>query len=258
MASKLGNFIGNYRRKNKMIKLGLNMLAACEASAAKAHLCLANPKPDAEGFIDWTVVPKDLPNDEREAVVTRRVLAGYLPLGCLLRKGDNLRMVIDKTCVPADLRDVYVAFARMEMNFIAATIDGKVNPDDGALKPFYFSDLSYPGQPVKPRKPGTIKVEVDIRNRSVRIISEPIASCLDLPIDDDMLDGQSEEGDAIYVAGHVIEALENVPPPKGTVRGDILEVYLVQAEGTPKFLARAVAEGSHEGLIGEFGMGGNA
>ena len=124
-ASKLGNFIGNHRRKNTMIKLGLKLLAAREAIATERYLCLANPKPDAEGFIDWTVVEKSIPADEQGAVVTRRVLAGYLPLGCLLRNPE-WSMILDKSLVPEELHDVYIAFARTEMNFIAATIDGKL------------------------------------------------------------------------------------------------------------------------------------
>ena len=68
----------------------------------------------------------------------------------------------------------------------------------------------YPGQPVKQRTPGTVKIEVDIQNRSVRIVSEPLCSRLDLPIDDDMVTATDEE-DAIYVARHVMAALEQTP-----------------------------------------------
>jgi hypothetical protein len=256
MTEKLSEFAANNRRKNKLVEQGLKMLRNCEATAKVAYLCLVNPKPNFEGFIDWTVVDKGIPGDEQEAVATRRVLAGYIPLGCLLRN-PNWSMVLDKSFVPEELHDVYVAFARMEMNFIAATVDGKVDQNDGSISPVKWSDRSYPGQPLKPRTPGTFKVEVDVKNRSIRVI-DTFDRYLDMPIDDDMLESQSEDDDAIYVARHAIAALEQAGPQNGTVRGDILEVYLVQAEGTSKLLGRALAEGSHEGLIGEYGMGGNA
>jgi hypothetical protein len=257
MTEKLSEFAANNRRKNKLVEQGLKMLRNCEATAKVAYLCLVNPKPNFEGFIDWTVVDKGIPGDEQEAVATRRVLAGYIPLGCLLRS-PNWRMILDKSFVPDEIHDIYVAFARMELNFIAATIDSKVDQNDGSITPLKWSDRSYPGQPLKPRQPGTIKIEVDLKNRSVRIISEPLASHLDMPFDDDMIDGKSNEEDAIYVARHVMAALEQIPLPEGMVPGDIFEVYLMESEGNPKLLARINAEGRHDGLTGGYGMGGNA
>jgi hypothetical protein len=257
MTSKLSEFAANNRRKDRLIERGLKMLTKYTVDTTHHHLCLANPKQDAEGSIGWTIVGRSIPADEREAVVTRRVLAGYLPLGCLLRNPD-WSMMLDKSLVPEELHAVYVAFARMEMSLIAKALDGKAEPEDSVMSPVEWSERSYPGHPIKPRKPGTINIDVNIEKRSVRIISEPIGGYLDLPFDDDMLEGQSDEDDAIYVARHVIDALEQVPQPKGPVRGDIFEVSVIRTEGTPKLLARINAEGRLDGLTGEFGMGGNA
>jgi hypothetical protein len=257
MSSKLSEFAANNRRKDRLIERGLKMLTKYAVNPTHDYLCLVNPKQDAEGCIDWTVVGKSVPADEREAVVTRRVLAGYLPIGCLLRSPD-WGMILDKSFVPEELHAVYVAFARLEMTFIAATIDGKMDKNDSWTTPVDWSDRSYPGQPVKPRKPGTIKIDVDIQNRSVRITSEPICGYMDLPIEDDQFDGGSDEHDALYVALDIIEAHGQVQPPKGAVRGDVYEVSLIRADATPKLLTRISAEGNPNGLTGEFGMGGIA
>jgi hypothetical protein len=257
MTSKLSEFAANNRKKDRLIERGLKMLTRYAVNPERDYLCLVNPKQDAEGLIAWTIVGGSIPADEREAVVTRRVLAGYLPVGCLLRNPD-WSMMLDKSLVPEELHAVYVAFARLEMGFIAKTIDGQVDHNDGSITPLKWSDRGYPGQPIKPRKPGTIKIEVDMRNRSIRFISEPLNSHLDMPIDDDMIEGENDEDAAMFVAQDIMAALEEIPQPEGTVLGDMFEVYLMEAEGTPKLLARTESEAISYGLTGGFGMGGAA
>lgn len=257
LTSKLSEFVASNRRKERLIERGLKMLTKCEVNAKVSYLCLVNPQPTVEGLIGWIVVGNNVPADEREAVVTRRVFAGFLPVGCL-RLEVEWCMIVDGALVPEEFHAEYVAFARQEMTVIAKTMDGKLDHNDSWMTPVAWSERSYPGHPVKPRKPGTIKIEVDIQRRSVRIISEPLASYLDMPIDDDMIDGKSHEGDVIFVARHVIEALKQAGPPNGTVTGDMFELYLVRAEGTPKLLARTKAEATPHGITGEFGMGGIA
>lgn len=258
MTRTLSEFAASNTRKAKLIELGLRMLKMSESTDKAAFLCLVNPKPTVEGTIDWTVLGKGIPADEREAVVTRRVFAGYLPVGCCLQQGSGWGMVVDKAFVPEDLQDIYVAFARVEMFLIAKTLDGKAEPEDSAMFPVAWSDRSYPGQPVKPRKPGTFRVEVDIPNRSMRVVN-PFNRSFDLPLDEDFIEGADEERDAIYAAQHVIAALGEAPPPKGTTPGDVFEIYLMRAEGTPKLLACVPAEVAvPSGMTGMFGMGGAA
>jgi hypothetical protein len=257
LTGKLSEFASSNRRKERMIERGLKLLTECEGNAKVVFLCLVNPQPTVDGLIDWTVVGNSVPEDEREAVVTRRVIAGFLPMGCL-RHGMKWCMILDRALVPEEYQAEYVAFARREMNVIAGTMDGNVDHHDSWTTPVAWSDRSYPGQPAKPRRPGTIKIEVDIQKRSVRIISQPLSSYLDMPIDEDMIEGKSHEADAIFVAQHVIEALKYAGPPNGTVTGDMVEIYLMRAEGTPKLLARTNAMDISRGITGEYGMGGSA
>jgi hypothetical protein len=256
MTATLTKVVSDNIRKDKLIERALKMLDEYAINGIQTYLCLVNPKPNADEILDWTIVQTNIPEDEQEAIVTRRVIAGFLPVGCLQRDPE-WRMVIDRAFIPKEHEPIYIAFARREMALIAQTLDGKIDQHDGWITPVPWSDTTYPGQPLKPRNPGTVRIDVDIRNRSVRITVEPLNSYLDLAIEDDLIEGKDDEDDAIYVAQHVMMAFEQAPPPQGAVPGDICETYLMVPEGAPKLLARIPAKPSGEGITGDLGMRGS-
>src|SRR5947209_7085089 len=110
VSSKLAAFAAGNNQKNKLIERSLEFLRACEVNGSGAVLVLANPVV-REQLVDWTGVGgRNLPDDEREAIVTRRILAGHLPICCLVEDTSlqsGWRAVIDASMVPDECRDEF-------------------------------------------------------------------------------------------------------------------------------------------------------
>jgi hypothetical protein len=246
MTSALTNFARINKKKDKMIEQALSMLREHGDRDASTILCLVNPEPNGEHVIDWSIVAHSVPSDEQEAVVTRRVLSGFLPIGCL-QCAPSWRFLLDTKFVPPEYLDLYTAFAQSEAALIVRTLEGTVHPDDGWMTATTWEDKSYPGQPPKPREPGAIRVEVNLISRSVRVTVEPLNCYMDFPVCDDLIEGTNDEEDANYVARHAILAFEQISPPKGAMPGDWFDTYLMVPEGAPILLARTPASPSCAG-----------
>jgi len=78
------------------------------------------------------------------------------------------RGVIDASLVGEDCRDEFVAFAQLEGQLVAKTLDGKMPTEDSWMTAMPWEDMSYPGMPLKPRPAGTIKIEVNIPKRTTQ------------------------------------------------------------------------------------------
>jgi len=235
---KLSAYAAANKRKDKLIERSLKFLRSCEVNGGGASLILVDPV-TKEDIVSWTCLGgKEFPQDEREAVVTRRILAGYLPIGCLVEDKSaesGCCAVIDATLVEEECRDEFVAFARIEANTIAGTMNGEMSKEDSWMTAVPWGDRSYPGTPPKPRPAGTIRIEVDIPKRIVTTEWERLGA-MEFPINEEYVT-ENELNDVIDTARHVIAALEQVDPPKRVVAGDKIEIYQVVADGTPKLLA---------------------
>ena len=119
------------------------MLREHGASDASTILCLVNPEPNGEYVIDWSIVAHSVPSDEQEAVVTRRVLSGFLPIGCL-QCDPSWRLLLDTKFVPPEYLDLYTAFAQSEAAMIVRTLEGKLHPDDGWMTATTWEDRRLP------------------------------------------------------------------------------------------------------------------
>jgi hypothetical protein len=85
MMSKLSAYAAANKQKNKLIERSLEFLKACEIDDGDAFLVLVDPVAE-DDIIDWTLVGgREVGNDVREALVTRRILAGCLPMFCLVK-----------------------------------------------------------------------------------------------------------------------------------------------------------------------------
>ena len=72
-------------------------------------------------------------------MVTRRIQAGYLPIGGLVADKSaetGWRAVVDATLVGQDCRDEFVAFARMEAKIIAKTLNSEMSREDSWVSGF--------------------------------------------------------------------------------------------------------------------------
>lgn len=154
MLDKLANYAVANKRKNKLIQRSLKFLKSCEVNGGRAFLTLVNPVAK-EAIIDWICVGGGKgPQDDREAVVTRRILAGYLPIGCLVEDesaDSGRRAVIDATLVEEQFRDEFVAFARLEANIIARTLNSEMSKEDSWVSAMPWGQL----QPVGRRRSAT-------------------------------------------------------------------------------------------------------
>jgi hypothetical protein len=239
MMSKLSAYAASNKQKNKLIERSLKFLKACEIDGGDAFLVLVDPVAK-DDIIDWTLVGgRDVANDVREALVTRRILAGCLPMFCLVKDksvGWGWRGEIDATLVGEECRDEFIAFANLEGQVVAATLRGKMAKEDGWVTAIPWEDMSYPGMPLKPRPAGTIRIEVNIAKRTITIVSEPLRGSMEIEFTPDHLTGDDID-DALFEARHVIEALKRFDPPKGLVDGDRVEIWQVVLDGESKLLA---------------------
>jgi len=133
MLEKLASCATSNKRRKKLIERSLKFLKSCEVKGGGAFLILVHPFA-TEGIIDWTCVGGGrVSRDESDAVVTRRILAGYLPIGCLVEDGfaeSGRRVVIDAILAEEGCRDEFVAFARREANIISKTLNGEMSKED--------------------------------------------------------------------------------------------------------------------------------
>ena len=106
MTAKLAAYAAANRNKNSLIERSLKFLKACEIDGSGALLVLVNPVVK-DDVIGWTTLGgREIEQDVREAVVTRRILAGYLPLCVLVEDKSSesgCRAVIDATLVSEEM-----------------------------------------------------------------------------------------------------------------------------------------------------------
>jgi hypothetical protein len=238
MLDQLSAYAAANRQKNKLIERSLKFLKRCEVNTGGALLILVNPV-TKEDIVSWTCIGgSKVPQDEREAVVTRRVLAGYLPIGCLVEdKSEESGWVaaIDATLVEEEYRDEFVAFAHIEADTIAKTFKGEMSKENSWMMAVPWGDLSFPGMPPKPRPAGTIRIEVNIPKRIVTTVWERLGA-MEFPINEEYIT-DNELNDVIDTARHLVAALERFDPPERLVAGDKIEIYQVVSDGTPKLIA---------------------
>lgn len=239
MTAKLAAYAAANKEKNKLIERSLKFLKSCEIEGGGAFLVLVDPVAK-DDIIDWLLVGgREVGEDVREALVTRRILAGYLPMFCLVEDKSvaaGWQGIIDATLVGEECRDEFIAFANLEGQVVAATLRGKTAKEDGWVTAIPWEDLSYPGMPLKPRPAGTIRIEVNIAKRTITIVSEPLRGSMEFEFTPDHLTGDDID-DALFEARHVIEALRRVDPPKRLVDGDRVEIWQVVPDGENKLLA---------------------
>jgi hypothetical protein len=238
LTAKLAAYAASNKQKNKLIERSLKFLDACEMDGAGARLILVNPLPK-EGAIQWTTVGgRNVEHDVREAIVTRRILASYLPMCCLVEDKSvqsGWRGMVDATLVAEECRDEYVAFARHEAEIVAKTLDGDMPMEDSYMTAVPWEDLSFPGMPLKPRPAGTIRIEVNVAKRTITTVWEMVQRAMEFDFPEEHLTGHDVD-DVIYEARHMVEALTKVNPPKQLVDGDKIEIWQVVPEGENKLL----------------------
>jgi hypothetical protein len=239
MTAKLAAYAVANKQKNKLIERSLKFLNTCEVDGSGALLVLVDPVVKDDEIIGWTTLGgRTVVKDVREAVVTRRILAGYLPVCCLVEDKSvksGWRGVIDASLVGEDCRDEFVAFAQLEGQLVAKTLDGKMSREDSWMTAMPWEDTSYPGMPLKPRPAGTIRIEVNVAKRTITTVWEMLHGSMEFELPDEHLTGSDIE-DVIYEARHVLEALKNVTPPKQLVDGDKVEIWQMLPEGENKLL----------------------
>lgn len=238
MTAKLAAYAASNRQKNKLIERSLKFLKACEIDGTGAFLVLVNPVMKEE-IIDWTLLGgRSVTDDVREAVVTRRILAGYLPMCCLVEDKSvtsGWRGVIDATLVSLECHDEFVALARQEAELVAKTLDGKMPIEDSWMEAMPWEDLSYPGMPLKPRPAGTIRIEVNITNRTITTVWEPLRGSMEVEFPEEHLTGNDLD-DVLNEARYAVEALKQVNPPKQFVDGDRVEIWQIVPDAEKKLL----------------------
>ena len=238
MTTKLAAYAASNRQKNKMIERSLKFLKACEIDGGGAYLILVDPAMK-DDFIDWTLLGgRSVAHDVREAVVTRRVLAGYLPMCCLVEDksvASGWRGVIDPTLVGEECRDEFIALAGQEVELVAKTLDGKIPKEDSSMTAMPWEDQSYPGMPPKPRPAGTIRIEVNIAKRTITTVWEMLHGSMEFEFPEEYLTGDDLD-DVLDEARYAVEALKRVNPPKQLVDGDRVEIWQVVPDSEKKLL----------------------
>jgi len=239
LLAKLSAYAAANKQKDKLIERSLRFLRSCEINRGGAFLILVKPVIAEREFIDWTAVgSSNVETDVREAVVTRRILAGYLPICCLVEDKSvesGWRAVIVTTLVEEECRDEFVAFAQIEATVVAKTFNGEMPKEDSWMTGVPWEDMSYPGMPMKPRPAGTIRIEVNIAKRTITTVW-PTLGAMEFPLPEEHVTGNDLE-DIIYEARHLIEALKRVDPPKQLVDSDRVEVWQMVTDGENKLLA---------------------
>lgn len=239
MLGKLVAYAAANKQKNKLIERSLKFLKACEIDGSGAFLVLVNPVAK-DDIIQWTFLGgRNVERDVREAVVTRRVLAGYLPMCCLVEDKSiqsGWRGVIDATLVGEECCDEFVAFARQEAEIVAKTFDGKMPNEDSWTTAVPWDDLSYPGMPTRLRPAGTIRIEVNVPKRTITTVWTMLGGAMEFPISKDQVSGNDAD-DTLNAAYHVMEAIKQVNAPKRFVDGDRVEVWQMGTDSENKLLA---------------------
>lgn len=238
MATKLAAYAASNKQKNKLIERSLKFLKACEIDGGGAFLVLVDPVVK-DDIISWTPVGgREVGKDVREAIVTRRILTGYLPICCLIEDKSlqsGWRGVIDATLVGEGCRDEFVAFARQEAEVVAKTLEGNMAKEDSWMTAMPWEDLSYPGMPLKPRPAGTIRIEVNIAKRTLTTVWEMVQRSMEFEFPEEHLTGNDLD-DVLNEARYAVEALKQVNPPKRFVDGDRVEIWHIVPDGKKKLL----------------------
>jgi len=238
ISSKLAAFAAGNNQKNKLIARSLKFLKAYEVDGSGAVLVLADPV-IREQLVDWTGVGgRNVPDDEREAIVTRRILGGHLPICCLVEDTSlqsGWRAVIDASMVPDECRDEFVAFARSEAVIVGKQFKDALSGVETPVTPVRWEDRTYPGLPVKKRPAGTIRIEVDIQQRAISTVWSMLGT-QQFPIRDEHITGNDAQ-DVLHIATHVLAALERIDPPGQLVDGDQIEIWQAVQDGESKLLA---------------------
>ena len=260
MTTKLAAYAAANKQKNKLIERSLKFLKACEMNGTGARLILVSPVPK-DDFVQWTSVGGlNVEHDVREAIVTRRILAGYLPMCCLVEDESmesGWRGVIDATLVGEECRDEYVAFARHEGEVVAKSLNGDMPPEDSEMTGIPWEDLSYPGMPLKPRPAGTIRIEVNIVSRTITTVWEMVQRVMEFDFPEEHLTGNDLD-DVIHEAWDMVEALKIVDPPKRLIDGDKVEIWQVVPEGGNNLLASFNVRASYPLTRSEFDVEGGS
>jgi hypothetical protein len=152
ISTKLAAYAAANRRKKKLIDRSLKFLKTCEVNRGGAVLVLVDPVVKDE-MIDWICLDSNkVPDDEREAILTGRILAGYLPICCLVEDESlqsGWRPVVDANLVPKEYRDEFIAFARSEADLVALEFKGALSGDETTVMVMPWKERSYPGVPVE-------------------------------------------------------------------------------------------------------------
>lgn len=253
MTAKLAAFAAANKQKNKLVERSLKFLQLCEKGGGVALLILVDPVVK-DDIVSWTNIGgRGVGRDVREAVVTRRVLAGYLPMCCLVEdksEPTGWHAVVDETLVAEEWRDEYIAFALEEAKMVANTLNGNLAKEDSWMTPTPWEDLNYPGMPLKPRPAGTIRIEVNIPSRTITTMWGRIGSMTFAFPEEDLTGNDAR--DVVYEARHVIEALKTTDPPKRLVDGDKVEIWQVVPDGGKRLLASLNVRASHPLTRSEF------
>ena len=182
---------------------------------------------------------------------------------CLFRKIASARAAVRSRCSPRDFivpfpssigpgpqhtrREFQIAavaearavvawpFIRHEAEVIAKTLDGDMPREDSWMTAVPWEELSYPGMPIKPRPKGIIKIEVNIRKRTITTVWEMLHCSMDFQFPEEDVTGNDVD-DVVYAARHIIEALKQVNLPQRFVDGDRVEIWQVVEEGENRLL----------------------
>jgi hypothetical protein len=128
-----------------------------------------------------------------------------------------------------------VAFARSEAVIIGKQFEEALSGAPTSVKLVPWKDRSYPGMPVKSRSAGTIRIEVDIQRRMITTIWSMLGA-QEFHIRDEHITGNDAQ-DVLYIARHVIKALERFDRPWRSVNGDQVEIWQAVQDGESKLLA---------------------
>jgi hypothetical protein len=111
---------------DKLIEYSLKMLTQSDVDSRGSYFCLMNPKLGPNSEISWAFFRNSqLSHDDRAAIVMRRMLAGFLPMGWLIADLiHGWRTATDVSWVPSEYRDAYVFVARLGMTLLSETLEG--------------------------------------------------------------------------------------------------------------------------------------
>lgn len=145
LSDKMREFAETNTQTHMMIERAIELLSFCAEENRPAMLCLAKPTSTSDGdFVDWTTIPASVPLEQREALVTRRALSGYIPIGVLIRNCDWQSVICPPLIPDETYWQFYIPFARRELSIIANTLDGDMPMEDSWMTRVTPSDLQHP------------------------------------------------------------------------------------------------------------------